>query len=733
MKRSELTKVPQPAGLRNEEEVRPATPIAIEPERYEFSAVSPYRFELDRREFLGLLGGGILVLVAVRDLEGQRQRGDDVPQELGAWLHIAEDGAVTAYTGKVEIGQNIRTSLTQAVADELRVKPADIRLVMGDTALVPFDMGTFGSRTTPFMAPQLRHAAGTARELLIRMAAERWKTDAANLQAQEGKVRNPANCESFTYGELTRGQKLVASIGTNPETLPREQWKLAGTSMPKVDGREFVTGKHRYTSDVRREGMLYGRVLRAGAVKSDLASSETSAAEKMPGVVVVRDGNFVGVAAPTERQAERAIAAVKAEWKTPPQPSHENVFAHLKQKAESARVVHSAGAAQETIQSAERKVRQEYTVAYIAHAPLEPRAAVAEWEGEKLTVWTGTQRPFGVKSELAEAFRLSPENVRVIVPDTGSAYGGKHSGETAIEAARLARAAGKPVQVVWTREEEFMWAYFRPAGVIEVASAYAPDGKLQAWLHRNYNSGAAGIRTMYDIANQQIEFVPSDSPLRQGSYRGLAAVANHFAREVHMDEVAQALKLDPLEFRLRNLSDARLRAVLEAAAEKFGWGKQPATKTRGFGIAGGFDKGSYIATCAEVGIEAGGRVRLRRLVAAYECGAIVNPDGVRNQVEGSLVQGIGGALFEQIQFRDGRILNARFRNYRVPRFSDVPEMEIVLLDRKDLPSAGAGETPMSALAPAIGNAIFSATGVRLRGLPMVPRDAMNQKSAPPAD
>jgi nicotinate dehydrogenase subunit B len=336
-------------------------------------------------------------------------------------------------------------------------------------------------------------------------------------------------------------------------------------------------------------------------------------------------------------------------------------------------------------------------------------------------VWTGTQRPFGVRRELAEAFRLPEEKVRVIVPDTGSGYGGKHSGETAIEAARLARAAERPVKLVWTREEEFTWAYFRPAGVIEVSSGADAEGRLTAWEFHNWNSGASAIRTPYEVANQKIQFHPARSPLRQGSYRGLAATANHFAREVHMDELARAAKLDPVELRRRNLRDARVRAVLDAAAERFGWGRPKAAPNRGHGVAAGTEKGSYVAACAEVAVDrVTGAVRVLRLVAAFECGAIVNPDHLRSQVEGSLVQGLGGALFEEVQFEKNEVRSDRFSRYRVPRFSDVPALHVVLLERKDLPSAGAGETPIVAVAPAVACAIFDATNVRLRSLPLVP-------------
>jgi len=345
----------------------------------------------------------------------------------------------------------------------------------------------------------------------------------------------------------------------------------------------------------------------------------------------------------------------------------------------------------------------------------EQRKAFVGVEDHDMRVGIGSQR-----GELADVFRIPESNVRVIVPDTGSAYGGKHAGDAAIEAARLARAAGRPVKIVWTREEEFTWAYFRPAGVIEVKSAMSPDGKLVAWDFHNYHSGSSGIETPYAVPNVRTEYHAVPLVLRSGSYRGLAATANHFARETHMDALAHAAKMDPLEFRLKNLEDARLRAVLEAAAKKFAWPR--ATKEgQGFGIAAGNEKGSYVATCAEIAVDKNsGAVRVVRLVTAFECGAIVNPDGLRNQVIGANIQGLGGALFEAIEFENGRITNPRFSRYRVPRFRDVPEIEAILLNRKDIAPAGAGETPIMAVAPAIGNAIFNATGTRLNALPLVP-------------
>jgi isoquinoline 1-oxidoreductase len=690
----------------------PETRVQIEPERYELSAPPAYRFAVDRRDFLGLLGGGLLVVFSAGAQEsGRGRRSEAAPQDLDAWLHIGEDGAVAIYTGKTEVGQNIRTSLSQAASEELHCPIASVKLVMADTALVPYDMGTFGSRTTPTMAPQVRRAAATAREALLDLAAEKWKVDRAQLSIADGKIACAGATATVTFGELTKGQKIAKTIAHDaPVARPLAQ------SAPKLEGRDIVTGKHKYTPDLTSPGMLYGRVLRPPAFGATLTNLD---APSLPGVTIVHEQNFVGVAAPDQQAAAAALRQIKAEWKREPVPPAAafgpGFYEYLKQTAESGQPdVH--GSVADAMAAADIKLSAAYTVAYIAHAPLEPRAALAEWDGGKLTVHTGSQVPFGVRSELASSFGIPEDRVRVIVPDTGSAYGGKHSGECAVEAARLAKAAGKPVKLVWSREEEFTWSYFRPAGLIEISSGVcqqgANAGAITAWECHNYNSGGSALVGKYDIPSQRNVFHPAKSPLRQGSYRGLAATANHFAREVHMDELACALKMDPLEFRLKNLKDARLSAVLQAAAERFRWGQG-----KGIGIAGGFEKNGYIATCAQVAVE-DKRIRILRVVQAFDCGAVVNPDHLKNQIQGAISMAIGGALFEGIRFGDGQILNPRFSQYRVPRFSDMPEIDVVLVDRPDLPSAGAGETPIVGLAPAVANAVFHLNGTRLRNMPL---------------
>jgi nicotinate dehydrogenase subunit B len=704
-----------------------------------FDPDAPVQFP--RRDFLKLFGSGLLIGIAPAPVLGQESGGrfgfggHQLPKNVSAWIHVDPDSRVTVFTGKVEVGQNIRTSLAQQVAEELRVPFDSITMVMGDTARTPYDMGTFGSMTTPRMGPELRTMASAAREMLVQMAADRWQTSPSSLQAADARVTDSAGSRSATYGELTAGKDLVKIVSGDPAFTPAADWKVAGTAVAKAEIRDFVTGRHVYPSDVVRPGMLHGAIVRPAGYGATLQSVDTSAAEKIPGVRIVHDGDFIGVVAPDYATAHAAADAVKANWNVPPQPSNAELFAILKKGSGNEAgneppdrgPEHQTGNVADALANSAFRHEQEYTVQYIQHAPLEPRAAVAEWKGEgspNLTVWTGTQRPFGVRDQLVEAFNLKPEQVRVLQPDMGSGYGGKHTGEAAIEAARLAKAVGAPVKLLWTREEEFTWAYFRPAGVITIRAGATREGKLTGWEHHNYNSGGAAIGCPYDVPNQLIQYHPADSPLRQGSYRSLAAAANNFARESHIDSLAHAANLDPLEFRLRNLSNARLRAVLQAAAERFQWSAAKSTPQRGYGIACGTDKGGYVATCAEISVDpASGKLHIVRVTQAWESGAVINPDGLRNQQMGGIVQAIGGALFEQILFANGKILNAHFAQYRVPRFKDAPQIEVVLLDRKDLPPAGAGEIGLIGLAPAVGNAYFAATGIKVCQLPMAAKQS----------
>lgn len=675
----------------------------------------------EERDHFEVLTEGLVVVLSPAEPDDEEESWSTTRD---CWIHIGASGIVTAFTGKVNVGQDNRTALSLLVADELRVPLDAVRLVMGDTDICPFDMGTFGSRSMPDAGALLRSNAAAARELLLTTAAARWNVEPTDLVASDGSIRERDGARSISYGELLQGVERVEIVSAEMPLAPGPSERAAEELTPKLTALEIVTGAKRFPSDLTRPGLLHGAVLRPPSFGATLRSVDLTAASATPGVTVVHEGSFVGAAAPSVPAARRAIEEIRAEWDTEPQPSEDDLVEHLRSHPVESQgwegpFRHEVGDVDRASAEASVRLDTTYTTAYIAHVPLETRVALAEWEGERLTVWTGTQRPFGVRWELAAALGVPESQVRVIVPDTGGGYGGKHSGEVAIEAARLARAAGTPVEVRWNREEEFTWGYFRPAAVIDVRSA-ARDGALTAWEFTNVNSGTAGIDCPYEIPNQRIVYQPAASPLRQGSYRALAATANHFARESHMDELANELGVDPLELRLRCLSDDRLASVFEAAADRAGWASRSRKPGTGIGIAGGVEKDARVATCVEVRVHADGRPEVLRIVTAFECGAIVDPDNLVDQIEGATVTGLGGALFEAIHFEAGRILNPRLSEYRVPRFGDVPPIEVILLDRRDILPAGGGETPIVAVAPALANAIFAATGTRIRSMPMAP-------------
>ncbi len=698
--------------------------LPFEPERYELREPPAYRFAVNRREFFGIAGAGLLIVATAAPSEAQRGGG---AADLESRLHIAEDGAITILSGKIEEGQGALTELTMVAAEELRVPVSRVHTVLGDTDLVPNDGTTAGSSTTPRTVPGVRRAGAAARDLLIASAARQWGINATGLEVRDGAVRHAG--KTYSYGDLAKAPELAVAykeaLPAGTTVIPAKDWQVLGKPQVRIDSRDIVTGTHRYPRDMVRPGMLYGRVLRPPSYGATLVSADLAAAQKMPGVVAVRDGSFVGCAAPTSFAARKALDAIAAasQWKTTAQPSSDTLFEYLKQHANPSgrRQGQDRGSVEKGLEEAKRRLQASYRVAYIQHAPMEPRAAVAEWQDNRLTVWTGTSNPFSVRQTLAETFHLPAERVRVIVPHFGGGFGGKHTGEAAIEAARLAKEAGRPVAMQWTRPEEFMWAYFRPAALIEVEAGLDAAGSIAAWDFTNYNSGASALDTPYRIPNARTRFLASDSPLRQGSYRCLAATANNFARESFTDEMAEAAGKDPLEFRLSHLDNERIRNVLTAAAERFGWAERRKKRRSGTGIglACGTEKNSVVAACCEVEVDrATGAPKVLEVVEAFECGAILNPVNLRCQVEGCIMMGLGPALREEIRFRDGRVTNGHFASYRVDRFADAPKLDVILLDRKDMDPAGAGETPIIAIAPAIANAVFDVTGKRVRTMPI---------------
>ncbi len=702
----------------------------VDSQRFEFIEQHDPQTGLSRRAFVQLLGTGLLITVTEGVSFGQRGGGGGGRGiAVAARIQVNQDGTIAVMTGKVEEGQGPRAQLSQAAAEELRVPVERIRLIMSDTALVPDDGITAGSRTTPGTVPAVRQGAATARELLVRLAAEQWKAEPGALEVRDGVITNKKTNQTIGYGDLAKSKDVIEafkqSVSSDVALTPVSEWKTLGTSVLRPNAREVVTGAHRYPSDVVRPNMLFGRILRAPSYGATLESIDLSKAQAMKDVFVFRDGQFVGCAAPSSSLAAQALEAIAAtaSWKTSPQPSDKEVHSYLKQHARTGggSRPQTRGSIDSALAGASKVLSETYTLAYVQHTPMEPRAAIAEWNDGKLTVWSGVDGPQRVQGDLAQAFGVSSDRVRVIVPDMGGGFGGKHSGEAAEEAARLAKAAGRPVAVHWTRAEELTWAYFRPAAVIECKSGLDAKGSLVAWDFTNINAGGAAIDTPYNIPNTRILSAGSDSPLRQGSYRCLAATGNNFARESFMDELAAAAGADPLAFRLAHLENERIRTVLQTAAKHFDWAarRKKVTSDIGVGLACGTEKNSVVAACVEIRIDRKrGQIRVNEVCEAFECGPIQNPANLLSQVQGCITMGLGPALREEMLFENGKILNASFARYLVPRFGDLPKIDVHLVNKTDIPSAGGGETPIIAVAPAIGNAVFAATGVRLRAMPM---------------
>jgi nicotinate dehydrogenase subunit B len=670
------------------------------------SASEPWDLSDDHDALWTWLGDGLLV----------------VSDDRRAWLHVGASGIVTVASGKVDVGQGSTAEIAGIVVAHLGIAPPPVRVVLADTDLTPYDMGTFGSRTTPDVVPAVAGAATAARLALEATAAAEWGVGAASVETRDGRVTSTDGGRTATFAELVHGLRRV-------ETAEAAQ-PTARTPANVTRAIDVVTGRRRYTSDLTVPGMLHGRVLRPPGPDAELMELDAGGVDVIDGAHVVRDGDLIGVVAPDPLTATRALEALRPRWSATSGPSSETLETYLRAHPTTVEgwggeVDQISGDPDRALASAPIRLSATYTAAYIAHDPLETRAALASWDNEgRVTVRTGSQRPFGIREALAEALAIGENQVRIVVPATGGAYGGKHNADAALEAARLARAAGHPVKVRWTREEEMAWGYARPAAVIDVRSGAEPDGTLIAWEFTNLNAGARALEPPYRVPNVHVRFQPAAGPLPEGAYRALSATANTFARESHVDEIAHAVAADPLELRLRLLEDDRLADVLRAAADAAAWPGQRVAR-HAFGLACGEEKDSRVATVVTLDVGQDAALRVERIVTAFECGRIVDPENLRNQVEGAQVMALGGALFEALELTDGRVANTRQSEYPAPRFSDVPPIEVILLDRPDLPSSGAGETPMIALAPAIANAIFAATAVRIRSMPLTPRGCVS--------
>jgi isoquinoline 1-oxidoreductase len=649
------------------------------------------------------------------------------PDTFNAYLHIDRDGHVTCYSGKVEMGQGVSTSLPQMLAEDLEVSVDDISMVMGDTDLVPFDEGTWGSMTTRFFGPALRKAAAEARSVLLDMASERLGVPVAQLTVHLGVVANSKDPgQRVTYGQLTEGKRIERSVTVAPSLKAQGQFQVIGKPLSRRDSLEKVTGRALYAGDHRVPGMLYARILRLPAHGAKVKRVDPKEAQAIPGVIFVQLPQLVAVLHELPDIAEDAIGKLHAEFEPSPSTLDDrSIYAHLQQAKLEARVVAEEGDLQVGRGLAVKRLNSTYLGSYVAHAAMETHTALARVVGNKATVWASTQNPFGAREEIAQALGLTIANVRVITPYLGGGFGGKSFNLQAVEASLLSQATGRPVQVMWSREEEFFNDTFRPASVVNIESGLDSAGRIAFWDYEVRFAGDRASEHLYDIAHHRTRAVggfqgpPGIHPFAVGAWRAPGSSNNAFARESHVDQLASLAGVDPIEFRLRQLKDPRLARVIKAAADHWGWEPAKGPTGKGVGFACGMDAGSYVAAIAEVGVNLG-KVEVKRVVLVQEMGMVINPAGAKIQIEGGITMGLGYALSEEIHFKDGVIHDVNFDRYRLPTFSMVPRIEAVILDAGDGPPQGGGEPAIILVGAVLANAFHDATGVRLLELPMSP-------------
>jgi nicotinate dehydrogenase subunit B len=673
---------------------------------------------------------------------------------LDDWIAIEPDGTVVAYSGKVETGTGVRTALAQIVAEELEVAPDRVRLVMGDTGRAPDEGYTAGSMTVRMGGGQLRKAAAEARLALLERAAEQLGVAREQVEARDGVISvRGASEQSVSYGQLQGGQPFARQIsGTAPLKRPQE-YRVVGSDTRRVDLVGKFTGEPSFVHDLRLPGMLHGRVVRARRPGAHVLAVDASAVRNAQ---VIRLGNFLGVVAEREEQAIKAAEQLQVTWEESADlPPMESLYEWMRAQPTTDHVVAESGDAQSAMRSAAKRVHAVYEQPFQAHASIGPSCAVAEKQDGTLTVWASSGGVYPLRDALADLLRMTPERIRVIHMEGAGAYGQNGSEDVAADAALLAHEVGRAVRVQWSRRDEFIGEPKAAPMVMEVTAGLDEDSRIVAWRydvwspsHTNrprtalgllagceareqtpqaaavyFMGGARNAPTNYALSNQRIMIHSlAEAPLRTSSMRTLGGAGNTFANESFMDELAYAAEVDPLAFRLRHLDDPRGRDVLEAAARTSGWGEAlPAGEGRGVSFACYENDQAYAAMVAHVAVdEATGAVRVRRMVVAHDCGLIVNPDGVRSQVEGNVIQALSRALKEEVRFDAGGQTTMDWEGYPLLTFSEAPELEIVLLNRPDEPSLGAGEPATVTVAAAVANAVYAATRARLRRAPFTP-------------
>ncbi len=694
-----------------------------------------------RREFLkkmGILGGGIIVYYSLGDTlaSAAQMPFGNTPVDFNSFIRIGADERVTCFVGKVDMGQGTITSIPQIVAEELDVAYDSIDLIMGDTDSCPWDIGTGGSMSIMVVGVQVRNAACEAKGVLKELAADYLKCPVDDLQTNNGVVFDRNNPDKkVTYGILTKGKVIEKHLKQTPQLKSPSDFTVMGRPYFHQDAYVKVTGKAKYAGDIRLPGMLYASVLRPPAHGAKLKSLDLSEVHKIKDIQVIQDDDLIAVLHKNPDEARMALGKVKAEYEMPETGLNDkNIYDHLLKIPMKPQVLNKKGDIEEGVKLAKEIFEETYLSAYVAHAPMETHTSVANMENEKITVWASTQAPFGVQSTITEGLKIPSEKVRVITPFVGGAFGGKLSimgtncNLEALEAARLARLTGKPVQVAFTRSEEFFYDTFRPATIIKIKSGLDGSGNIVLWQYDVYMAGNRCAEIIYDVPHHSVNIYgswmnppPDSHPFRVGAWRAPGAPNNIHAKELQMSIMAAKAGVDPLEFRLNHLKDERMIEVLKAAADKFGYTPSKLPSGRGYGISCGIDANTHVAHIGEVEVDkATGKIRVKRIVCVYDMGLCVNPQGTKMQMEGACIMGMGYALTEGLRFSDGVVLDRNFDTYDIPRFSWVPKIETIILKKDNLPPCGAGEPAVVGIGAVIATGVYDATGAKLFNMPMTP-------------
>jgi isoquinoline 1-oxidoreductase len=682
--------------------------------------------QLSRRDFLKISGNGVFVFFTLGSFGAialqQPRRG--YPTDFNAYLKIGEDGRVSLFCPKIEMGQGIITSMAQMLAEELDVKLDSIDMVMGDTMLCPWDSGTTGSRSTKYYGPPLRRAGAEARAVLLQMASEYLNTAPGQLLVKNGVISDSRNAATtVTYAALVKGKQIDRHISGVPiKTISGHT--VSGKPTLRTDARQKVMGEAEFTSDITLPGMLYAKVLRPPSHDASLVSVDVSKAKAISGAIVIQEDDLIAVLHENPELAEYALALISAKWDVPePKVDNQSLFDHLKKADPEGRVHVEKGSLPDGRAAAKRKVESEFYNHYVAHAPQEPYSVLAHVENEQVTVWASTQAPFRVQQTAAETLDIPEEKVRVITPFVGGGFGGKKSGRQISEAVSLSKITGHPVQLAWTRREEFFYDTFRPAALVQLESGLDAQGRITFWDCNILFTGSRSSEPIYDIPHFRVRTKSQRGihPFGTGAWRGPGSNTNVFAMESHTDMLAQAAGMDPLSFRMHNLADERMIRVLNLAADEFGHGFDESPSGLGYGISCTNYLNTYVATIAHVSVnKSTGKVKVERVVCAQDMGEIINPQGAKLQIEGGITMGLSAALSEEVEFSGGKILTRNFDTYRITRFADVPKIEVLLVDNPDLPPQGCGEPAITTIGAALANAIFDAVGARVYTLPMTP-------------